>query len=486
MDLPEVLTNHAVVHLAISNSDCRTIPLLLDLTQPTEFQICLSTVAYARYLQIQGNLGYSSIYKEVSIIGKLRDYYQLVKRSEAVTPQGMRRLLDEFLYAFDTGSVLGWEPAGSGEYAQARLGVYDYAKWLIDNSDIQWPASELQLIEAMRDSWTSISHQDKSLLFHTKKRAKTKRTRGRKRSTTGLRQSRPFPPHLVVQLIESTRNIRDKLIFGVLAFGGRRVSELANTFLSDVAQDKDGLTVLLGHPSNSNIVWVNRLGAERKTTRKVFLKDGFDLMPRTDHGAETTAAGWKGIKYDDTVAKESDMYFILGAERYLLNLHEKYLYEYRAVLPKKPHPYYLVALDGTPLKLKAIERQFRLACRRLERKHGISLEGYGLHSLRHYYGFYCTEVLKIDLLWLQKYMGHTQPSSTAVYSHISKDRAHQELRRAEKKHELTDGQAMFAEQRDAVHAQFMAVAAEELPSHWLHALEPAGKFVPTGLTRKFG
>ena len=54
-------------------------------------------------------------------------------------------------------------------------------------------------------------------------------------------------------------------------------------------------------------------------------------------------------------------------------------------------------------------------------------------SLRHYYGFYCVDVLKADLLMVQKWMGHAQISSTAVYAHISPETARDELAAAEER-----------------------------------------------------
>jgi hypothetical protein len=53
--------------------------------------------------------------------------------------------------------------------------------------------------------------------------------------------------------------------------------------------------------------------------------------------------------------------------------------------------------------------------------------------LRHYFGFYCVDVLRADLLMIQKWMGHTHVSSTAIYAHISPETARDELRKAEQR-----------------------------------------------------
>ena len=75
----------------------------------------------------------------------------------------------------------------------------------------------------------------------------------------------------------------------------------------------------------------------------------------------------------------------------------------------------------------------RLARKRVEKRLGINLKGYALHSLRHYFGYYCVDVLGADLLMVQKWMGHTHLSSTAVYAHISPETARDELKNAERR-----------------------------------------------------
>ena len=102
-------------------------------------------------------------------------------------------------------------------------------------------------------------------------------------------------------------------------------------------------------------------------------------------------------------------------------------------VPRRAHPYYWVNEEGEPLTKSAAEKQFVLARNRVEKKLGVSLKGFAVHSLRHYFGFYCVDVLKSDLLMLQKWMGHSKLSSTAVYSHISPKTARDELNAAEKR-----------------------------------------------------
>jgi integrase len=234
-------------------------------------------------------------------------------------------------------------------------------------------------------------------------------------------------------LLEATENPRDRLLFSTLAFGGRRTSEVLHAFTHDVSTRDEALHFVLAHPSQSLMEWTNLSGATIRGSRKEYLRNQFGLMPRTDHGDEPDSLGWKGIKFDDEAALTSQTYFIRNADKALVALHRKYLHEVRQRVPRRPHPYYWVNEDGEPLTYKAAAKQFQLARKRVEKRFGVSLKGYGLHSLRHSYGFYCIDVLKADLLMLQKWMGHAQISSTAVYAHISPETARDELSAAEER-----------------------------------------------------
>ena len=421
-----------VIHLAIEAPDAKTLPVLVELDDEGPPTISLSVAMYARYLQREGARGYETIRKYVIAIGKLKDYYTLVCGSRPLEAREIGRLLEDFLHAYDHGSVLGWAPATQNEYVLCRSAVVEYVKFVMDTGDAIWPRREIQFIEDCRTSWSGSQHAEKSLLFHTKKRQR-KKTGGRKKALTGLRRYKPFPQRYLQPLLDETANPRDWLLFSTLAFGGRRISEVLNAFTHDVFTKNEELRFVLAHPAQSLMEWTNLSGATVRGTRKEYLKKQFGLLPRTDHGAERSALGWKGIKFDDEAALRSETYFIRNADKELVAPHRKYLHEVRQRVPRRPHPYYWVNEEGEPLTMKAAAKQFNLARKRVEKKFGVSLKGYGLHSLRHYYGFYCVDVLKADLLMVQKWMGHAQISSTAVYAHISPETARDELAAAEER-----------------------------------------------------
>ena len=419
-----------VVHLAIDAPDALTLPVLVQVSEADPPAISLSVAMFARYLQREGSRSYETLRKYVTAIGKLKDYYTLVRGGESVPSGELGWLIEEFLHAFDHGSVLGWTAASQNEYVLCRTAVLEFVKFVMDVSNSTWPANEVKFVEGCRSSWVSAKHAEQSLLFHTKKRLR-KKTGGRKKNLTGLRQYKAFPAKRLDLLLEETKNPRDRLLFSVLAFGARRVSEVLHAFTHDVQTVNDTLRFGLAHPAKSSMEWMTLSGSFQRGTRSAYLRSQFGLLPRTEHGALPSALGWKGIKFDDQAALTSETYFIRNADKDLVSLHRKYLHEVRQRVPRRKHPYYWVGEDGEPLTQKAVEGQFLLARRRVEERLGIDLSGYGLHSLRHYYGFYCVDVLRADLLMIQKWMGHSHLASTAVYAHISPETARDELRDAE-------------------------------------------------------
>ena len=473
---------YTMVHLGIAAPDSQTLPVIVELDDPEHPVISLAPAMYARKLQRDGTCSYETIVKSVRAIGKLRDFYLLVRHGEPVAPGGMRTLLEDFLFAFDHGSELGWSPATNDEYLTTRKSVFDYVKFLAEVSGIAWSRNELEFIEDCRKSWQDATYARHSLLFHTKKRGR-KKSRGRKKVITGLKQYKPFPPRLVHLLIETTKNVRDKLLFALLGYGGRRLSEMLHLFMQDLEARDNKLRVVLRHPSQSPMSWQNKAGKLVKGTRREYLKTMFDRLPRTESGALKVAVGWKGVKFDDSDSMTADLYFTCEVEEYLLQLHRVYLNDVRAKVPRKPHPYYFVNEKGLPLTIGAVEKQFKLACRRLEKKCGISLAAYAPHCLRHYYGFYCADVLRVDLLMIQKWMGHTDPSSTAVYVHISPETARDVLSRAEKTAAVEGRIKLSESDRARIANEFAVTGLDPIPKSWRLGSTIHGILDTTKLTR---
>ena len=132
---------------------------------------------YSRYLQRQQVRSYESITKSVIAIGKLRDYYFLVCKNNQSEVATAKAILEDFLYAFDNGTVLGWKAASNQQYKATKRAVADYVKFSSEFLSKDLEISDREFIDICRDSYISSTYAEKSLLFHTKKRNKKNATK---------------------------------------------------------------------------------------------------------------------------------------------------------------------------------------------------------------------------------------------------------------------------------------------------------------------
>ena len=146
-------TANKVVHIAIKAPDALTLPVLVEVPESGEPSISLSVAKFARYLQREGMRSYETLRKYVVAIGKLKDYYTLVRGGEVVPVGELGSLIEEFLHAYDHGSKLGWPAATQNEYVLCRTAVLEYVKFVMDTGSSTWPANEVHFVEACRQSY---------------------------------------------------------------------------------------------------------------------------------------------------------------------------------------------------------------------------------------------------------------------------------------------------------------------------------------------
>jgi len=468
-------TLHTIIHLGISAPDYETMPALILFPDPNKPHISFNVARYARYLQKEGHASYATISKDVRYIGLLFDYYHLVSKPNCKSINDWEMLIEDFLHAFDKGSALGWYPARTADYAYCKNTIKQFCLFLFDDKPIRKPLpnEESDIEEAINRSYEYSSHLRKSLLFHVKRKSSnvkskhTKQNRGLRRSKVGAKVVKYFPPEYLPLLVEETKNTRDKMILLMAGYGGRRLSEINQILVNDIEPVNGRLQVILAHPETSNMSWINKAGKPCAGTRGKYLKTMYDLKPKINMGGLPSQAGWKGIKYDDEQNERSYMWFIREeVEKYLLLLHVKYMRETRCHYSH--HPYYLVNQNGDPMSMKAIRKQVDLACKRIEKKYGVNLDGLRGHSLRHHYGFYCSDILDMDLLMIRKYLGHKQLSSTAIYTHLSPEKARKALQDAQDRAKLEGRIDVDIEERLIIQERFNkeSPAIKKLPASW--------------------
>lgn len=469
-------TIHTLVHLGINAPECETIPALILFPDGVDPHVSFNVARYARFLQREGHASYTTITRDVHYIGLLFDYYHLVAKPNFKTLNDWEMLIEDFLSDFDKGSVLGWRAAKNSDYTYCKNTIKEFSMFIFGakGERKRLPNEENDLQESIERAYQYSSHLKNSLLFHVKRRSSraksvhSRKKRGRGRSKSGANVVKYFPPQYLPLLIEETKNVRDKIFLLMAGYGGRRQSEMIQALVNDVIPCNGKLKVILAHPEKSSMTWLDKSGTKCTGTRGEFLKTMYGLKPRINMGGLSSRAGWKGINYDDRQNEVSHMWFIREeVERYLLVLHIQYMTEVRNQYTH--HPYYFVNKNGDPMTLKAMQKQIDAACKRIEKKYGINLDGFRGHSLRHHYGFYCADVLNMDLLMIRKYMGHKQLSSTAIYTHISPEKARHILQNAQDRAKLENRIDIDIEERIKIQHRFKdnSEAITKLPNSWM-------------------
>jgi integrase len=262
------------------------------------------------------------------------------------------------------------------------------------------------------------------ILFHlasSNKKSRFKNVRlinpGRKAnrgsSKGGNPKNKKFAFDDYITLIKHERNPRNLLIWLLLGAGGFRVSEPLHLLINDVMLElaSGEAHFVFAHPTYGTVIVP---GSQTKMTRQEYLKKYFNAMPR-DQIADTDIAyaGWKGMKWHDTVAKTCDVFWL---HPYFGRLFWKTHLEYLVLRgqSKAQHPWYFVnfkANTGEPLSESNIQAIFAGRCRKL----GIKTP-HNVHSLRHLYVDILVNVCGLHLHQAQILARHRSPESTEIYA----------------------------------------------------------------------
>lgn len=241
-----------------------------------------------------------------------------------------------------------------------------------------------------------------------------------------------FPLERLGDLIANEPSVVKRMIFIELAFGGPRISEALNHFVTDVLpgthrpklfpddRPTDLPLVVLADPVASVFTDTLQFSTE---DRRQYLRRRFDMLPRPDRPrrGDPLHAGWKGMLYDNTNLLVSQVYWSHPEwARTYWRLYGELL-EIRRSVPKgvrESHPYLYINDSphrpefGQPVKIHAIEKAFVRACER------IGLEPYrgkiSLHGLRHAYKRQL-RMLGLKSSTRQRCMHHVSPDSQDIY-----------------------------------------------------------------------
>lgn len=317
----------------------------------------------------------------------------------------------------------------------------------------------------MRSSWDALAHLHPTRQ-HTKKQYETtvrpKREHKRKRqqqNRKSVKLDRGFPLKRFVELVESARNPRDKMLWLLCGGGSLRGSEPLHLLFSDIeGLDELGQArVRLADPEYGMIEWDDPItGAHRNGTRTEYFAQVWqnavlpaghklkNLQPRIKYGKRNSGlfVGWKGMTFEESDGgnvlgcpdgRDYDAYHVwwidprIGAYFYQCYLDYMNEYIYRNPFTGKPnplgwpyHPWLLINIDkqnyGSPMSVSALKG----AWSRLIERMGLEGRGLGKHSLRHMYGYYCANVLRLSQQLTKSLMHHGDVGSTGTYYHLLK------------------------------------------------------------------
>lgn len=438
---------YSIVEVPVDVSFTLFIPILI--VEPGIIPVYV--LGYLRNLIFLGTEP-PTVTKAAHAIGLLLDYYVIEQGAVTLDEYHLRLLINKFYEVRRNGSdKLGWTPVSSHtalkdvEYVSQFSSYCARTYGLIDANPF-----EKIMVESMSkhefQTWLKRAQAKKNfdLLMHASPHTESAKgvvsqrqvTPGRKKKIgKAIQPAKQFPPRRVLEFFNASLNVRDKLCWLLMFYGGLRISELMHIYVRDVTLDeKTGMaSVVLADPRDGVIRWQTARGAMRTATRAEFLQERYRMPPRTAYPTKhPKRAGWKGVKHDDPSSALSQVYWTDPRMGQLFwELHTEYMRTIRWRVPDN-HPYYFVSTKaecfGEPLKIKNLSDQFYANAHRI----GLSSaeDGVNPHGGRHFYGFFCANYLRFPKEKTQVMMHHSSMDSTEIYYCLAPETVSKDLAQA--------------------------------------------------------
>lgn len=432
---------HSVVEIPLGSNGQALPALFLQ-----DGELSLYCLAWARDMMIVEDKSPAHLSKAVKATGLLYDFYISIYGGKPLAPNEMSGLMRQFFEARSFGNCeLGWKPVGKKTAKHDVRYASEFSEFCADNFGTLSPNPvEEKLIKSLsvseqmqhyanlkkRETWdmlyylTPATQQGQGIL-------KTFSFDPRSKFANQEYCHNYFPPDKVLKLIAATDNLRDRLAFIILFFGGLRESELLHLYVTDITAPGGDAKIRIGHPEQSNYSWEDPFRGKQKGTRSHFLSERYGLTPRNKLGLKNPYhAGWKGMLYTHKTL-EADFYWLIPEiGRLFAQLHHRYLREFRASATDL-NPYYFINFKGehfgTALKRSNLTKSFYRAAKRI----GLSPSDSGVnpHGARHFYGHFCASYLKIPMEETQLMLRHASINSTQVYYSIEDRVVREELQK---------------------------------------------------------
>lgn len=369
-------------------------------------------------------------------------------------------------HSFLDNLFLNWQPSSITNIKSNYLNLLnDFDKWQSTYHDAErLNPSEERFLTAhekyqdfkVREKWDPLLHLSNSR-SQTKEVSKTSLQEHNRFKRVQVQAAGTFPPDRFIEIIESLKNPRDKLLCLILGAGSLRGSEPLHLFHDDfVGKDEYGqLKIRLEDPEVGEYSWEDPNGKIITGTRAAYITQNFknehlgdfsplrNLSARTDYTKRNSglSAGFKGMTFTEDDDEDNDgEHFLFWCDpilgRYAYKVYEEYRDTYINMNPYtgRPnpkgwphHPWFFININkvnyGTPFKVSGFKQMWNRAKKRI----GLKGKRLGRHSLRHLFGFYCANVLGLSLVEVQTYMHHSSPTSTRVYYSLSAKNVRQKL-----------------------------------------------------------
>lgn len=418
--MKEINTLHTIINIKIKGhkNSWNKIPCLVLIGDNPEIYNPLFN--YIKYLSKNKNKSHSTLLKIVKSVGFFYDYFHITKKGKASNSHDVRLIIEEFLQSRLHGDVLRWSSVKATTVNIDLQNISGFFHWMsLYESGVEDINPKIKKINPFKQSYLKQINLKRDILAHITPIQETEHLISKIKTIKGNTVPKAFPTSKIFELIQNTPNVRDKILFLMLAFGGRRVSETLQIFTSDIKiNESDDIVALICHPSDSKFQWVDKSGLLISKTRKDYLKQIYNIKPRTEMIGDSSYCGWKGMLFDDEIEGTSYLYLIGEIKNYLKLLHCQYMLERKKY---NHHPYYFIKKNGNPLTIKNIQKTFYRVCNKigLDPEYFKANQGISIHGLRHFYGYYCVNVLKLDINFVQRAMGHVSQDSTTHYSRVS-------------------------------------------------------------------
>jgi len=410
--------------ITIPTDNGLSIPILL-----VKGNISVLSLTYVRELQLIGK-SISTINKILQSIAYMWDFYftyeELFNNKTSSYQHSILKLFAEKRLSgtFDKdgldNTLLFWKPIKLNTVKVDITNISEYTLFLKNNFNaINLNPLETKFKNDMEFIIKKEIENKFSFFNHIKKKEKSIKVKSFSRNDNFGKHTKTeykaFPKDKINDLIKIS-NLREKLIYLLLAYGGCRSSEILHIYLNDVSYNENNgmANITLSNPVEGHIEWVKN-GLNKTGTRRQYLFEKFNLIPRNLINGKLFS-GWKSMTEDDGYKHISFVYWSnpdIGKLFYKLHLE----YMKLRLTTGDNHPYYFISLSkneyGNPLTLNALQDKFKQNVKKIELN--TKQSGVNIHGLRHFYGYYCANILQVSKEMTQRMLHHRSISSTEVY-----------------------------------------------------------------------